>query len=320
MTKDQMMAQLEDQGYVIVPDVITTEQCDQLYQGFWDWLTAMNPQLNREDRKTWTKDNLPLNTKGLIQHTNVAFQRFTVDAHMWLKPLFKELWGTDQLWSSFDGVSFTTKGKKPTFKSVEDWRDRAWDKTAVHVDQTTPGFMSVQGGLAVLDQHEDQHVFVCVPQSHKYHEELLALGPADKQLHWEIQNEAQIAFMKEKGLKQTRVPLKRGSVVLWDSRLVHASAPHCKTAPEDSTRLQIFVCMKPALTDEAEVNKEMATRKRAYEEGRVSKHSADKIRLFSKRPRMYSKQDVATHEKMQIQPSIVLTDEEKKVYGLAKYD
>jgi hypothetical protein len=352
MSKEQMMDGLERDGYVILEDALQEDECDHLYSGFWDYMEKMNPELDRHNRATWTKDSLPLNTKGLIQHYNIGFQRFTVDAHMLLKPVFEELYGTKKLWTSFDGVSFTQRGVRPAYKDVDDWKKKCWDRNAVHIDQTTPGFISVQGGLAVTTQKEDEHVFVCIPGSHLYHEELLDLWNQDAKTryeakmldyklaleqwdgqdkkpvmpkldkpeqHWQIMNPAQLALLKSRGLEMKRIPLKRGSFVLWDSRTVHSSAGYCQSAPKEATRLQIFVCMRPAPTDISVVKKDMELRTKAYTEGRVSKHSADQIRLFGKQPRAYSVKDVITHEKMEVPKSIKMTVEEECVYGLRMY-
>lgn len=351
MNRDDMMKSLDRDGYVILPDVISEGTCDELLSSFWDYMEGMNSDICRTKPTTWTKENLPISTKGLIQHYNVGFQRFTVDAHMLLKPVFESIYGTNRLWTSFDGVSFTQKGKRPQFKDVPDWKTKCWESTAVHIDQTTPGFMSIQGGLAVTDQKEDEHVFVCVPGSHKFHEDLLKiweqdadarfkekniayeatireLGAGEKKpvrptresatFHWEIMNDNQLAYLQQKGLEMQRIPLKRGSFVLWDSRTVHSSAGYCKSARADALRLQIFVCMRPV--PDNDIEREMRIRRKAYTEGRVSKHSADHIRLFGKQPRMYSVKDKLTHDKMQVPESISMTKEEEELYGLRMYD
>lgn len=352
MSREQMMEALDRDGYVILPNALSEETCEGLYAGFWNFMEGLNPELNRADRSTWKKDNLPLNTNGLIQSYNVGFQQFTVDAHMLLKPVFEELYGTHKLWTSFDGISFTKRGPRPQYKDVADWKNKCWTKSSIHVDQTTPGFKSVQGGLAVTTQKEDQHVFVCIPGSHKHHVKLLEIWETDakalyvKQMEeyakvlanlkqgekkpmkpklekvkedWEVMNPNQLTYLKAQGLEMTRIPLERGSFVLWDSRTVHSSASYCASAPPDAMRVQIFVCMRPVPTDPNEVEKEMKIRQQAYETGRVSKHSADHIRLFDPKPRTRSIEDKKTHDKMKIPASVVLTIKEQEVYGLHMY-
>lgn len=337
------MRELEEKGYAIIPGALEIEECDELYSQFWDYMETMNPELDRNSRSTWTKSNLPLNTKGLIQNYGVGFQRFNVNVHMKLKWVFEMLYDTPNLWSSFDGVSFSQRGKQPKYKDLKDWETKCWSSCAVHVDQTTPGFLSIQSGVAISNQPEDHHVFVCIPGSHKYHEELLqiwedeakeqyrvqmeAFKEGDKkpklaksELHWQVMSPGQLKFVREKGLQMKRIALKRGDMVLWQSRTIHSSAPYCRTAPEDAMRLHMFVCMRPVPEDEEVVKREMKIRREAYANGRVSKHSADHIRLFGKQPRMYSKADKETHDKMQVPPSTKMSEEEEQLYGLRAYN
>lgn len=319
MDKESKIAkQLETEGFAIVPKVITEEQCDKLYDGFWSYMTELNPKLDPKDPETWTAENLPLTTKGLIQHYNVGFQRFNIDAHMLVKPVFEELYGTKKLWTSFDGVSFTKKDKT-MFKDLKDWQEKCW-KSSVHVDQTTPGFMSVQGGLAITNQEEDEHVFLCIPKSHLFHEKILELYDGKSFIpHFQVMKEKQLNFVKEQGLQMKRIPLKRGDMVLWDSRLIHYSAPYCSTAPKDAHRVHIFACMCPVPDNSKLVEGEMKKRKNAYETKRVSKHSPGKIRLFGAKPRLWNDKDKEKFEKTPIPESAKMTEEEQKLYGLINY-
>lgn len=277
LSRAEMKAALDKDGYVVVPNVLDSHTCDCLYDSFWDYLEALSPEIDRSNRATWTKRNLPINTKGLIQHFNIGFQRFTVDAHMLIKPVFQELYATERLRSSFDGVSFTQRGTRLSFQNLAHWDDVCWENNPVHIDQTTSGFLSIQGGLAVTTQKEDEHTFVCVPGSHIYHDELLEIWNTcakeefelksaeyqlDKtgkkpllrrpQLHWMVMNPRQLAFLRGKQLNMRRGLKERGDVVLWDSRTVHASAGYCATASPAAFRLQIFVCMCPIPPETAE--------------------------------------------------------------------
>lgn len=339
------MEALERDGYVVISELLSVEECDEIWGKFWDFLEYTNPALRRDDRATWTTENLPLGVKGLIQHYNVGFQRFAVDARMKVRIIFEILYGTKELWSSFDGDSFVPdKGKRPPFRDLEHWEEVKWEKTAVHVDQTTPGFISVQGGLAVTDQKEDENVFVCVPGSHLHHEELLRIWEEEARqtydtemveylagrlrkkpklrkstLHWQVMTVRQLAYLRSKGLNMIRVPMNKGDFVLWDSRTVHSSAGRCKTAREDMTRLQVFACMRPASKDERVISRETKKRRRAYDEGLVSKHSADEIRLFGKKPRTYSAKEDEKHARTRVPPSAPMSPLERMTHGLEEY-
>jgi ectoine hydroxylase-related dioxygenase (phytanoyl-CoA dioxygenase family) len=337
----QVMQHLMTQGYAVVPGVVSEEKCDEIYGHFMKYMEDLScGRFDRNDRTTWIDKNMPITTRGLVQHFNVGFQRHAVEARKAVKPVFEKIFKTTKLTTSFDGTSFTRPPKVFHYRDLDDFKKRCWEKTKVHIDQTTLGYESVQGGLAITDQEEDEHVFVCVPQSHLWHDELLAISerevalankklkkefkrgerksftPKKLELHWSIMGPEHVAFLKSKGLEMKRVPLKRGDFVLWQSRLVHASAPYCKTARPDSLRVQVFVSMAPAVRDDP---KETAKRIEAYEKGVVSKHSADRIRLFGKTPRLYGKDDMELMKSLKVPPSAELSEEEKLLHGLVPY-
>jgi ectoine hydroxylase-related dioxygenase (phytanoyl-CoA dioxygenase family) len=332
---------LKRDGYAVVRNAVSEEKCEEIYGHFMKYMEDLScGRFDRNDRATWTEKNMPINTRGLIQHFGVGFQRHAVESRMSVKYIFEGLLGTNKLTSSFDGTSFTRPGKVFHYKDMDDWDARCWDKTTVHIDQTTPGLTSIQGGLAVTDQRIDEHVFLCVPGSHKYHDELLKISEREiaeanetlkqevkdgkrksfskkkLELHWSIMGPKHVAFLREKGLEMERIPLQRGDFVLWQSRLVHSSAPYCKTARKDALRLQVFVSMARAVDDPAERRK----RNEAYEKGLVSKHSADRIRLFAKMPRIYGKEGMEIMQSLNIPDSVPLSDEEKRVHGLIPYE
>jgi ectoine hydroxylase-related dioxygenase (phytanoyl-CoA dioxygenase family) len=331
---------LERDGYAVVRGAVSEEKCEEIYGHFMKYMEDLScGRFDRNDRATWIEKNMPISTRGLIQHWNIGFQRHAVEARMAVKYIFEELHGTKKLTSSFDGTSFTRPGKVFHYKDMDDWDERCWDKTTVHIDQTTPGFTSIQGGLAVTDQNIDEHVFLCVPGSHKFHEQLLAISEREiaeenaklqqevkdgkrksyskkkLELHWSIMGKKHIALLRENNLFMHRVSMQRGDFVLWQSRLVHSSAPYCKTARKDALRLQVFVSMAPAVRDREEIR----LRNEAYTKGLVSKHSADRIRLFPKMPRIYGKDGMEIYQSLRIPPSAPLSDEEKRVHGLLPY-
>jgi hypothetical protein len=369
-TREEIWDILGTHGYMVIPNVVDEATCDHIYDEFLNYLERLCPDFKKNDRSTWTNDNLPIRTRGLLQWYNCGFMDFNIKLHMLVKHIFEEMWGTNELWTSFGGGSFTIKGKRSDFADLADWEKKCYEKTKVHLDQTTRGFLGVQAGVAITEQREDMHVFTCIPGSHLHHDKLLDIEeelakktyekdmeeytsklkdwevrasilkylsikdpvaeaklkkekpkkPTLKKtdLHWQVMCKEQLDYLRSKGLSMKRVEAPKGSMVLWDSRTVHSSASYCATAPEGSTRLHLTVCMAPPPKDEQVREEQMKKRKRAYEEGAVSKHSPDLVRLF-KLPRMYNKEQIQTHKKMRVLPSAPMNDEEKKLYGLLPY-
>ena len=152
---------------------------------------------------------------------------------------------------------------------------------------------------------------MCVPGSHKYHEDIVKTVPK-KYIHseWYKFLDDNKEFMKEKDLKMKRIPMKAGSVILWDSRLAHSSTGWCKDAKKNN-RLQVFVCMKPASCLSPE---EIKLRQKAYTAKRASRHLPDHISLFAMNPRYYG--PISGYIEYNIPESCEMSETEKKLHGL----
>jgi ectoine hydroxylase-related dioxygenase (phytanoyl-CoA dioxygenase family) len=175
----ELREQFERDGYLVIENVVNIEDRELLVNGFWNYIEALSPVVSRKNTETWWNATInneriwPVNIHGLIQGYNVGFQEFTVKSRMLCKKVFEDLYGTKELVTSFDGISFSNKPKIHKYQNIDDWETKGIVRDAVHVDQTTPGFRCVQGGLALVDQQEDGHVFLCIPGSHKLHDKLL---------------------------------------------------------------------------------------------------------------------------------------------------
>jgi len=312
----------KENGYVVIENIIPKEECEQITSLFWDYIEGLNSKLSRQNQLNWMDPfEWPINTRGLIQHYNVGFQKFTIKARNYIKKAFEIVYGTDKLISSFDGISFSKRPKVFKYADLKHWHEKKWDKDDLHVDQTHKGFRCIQGGAAIINQAKDGHVFICIPGSHKFHDELVDKiaknDPKSISGDWYKINNDDKNWIKDKDLDIIRVPMKAGSVVLWDSRLMHASTSWCKSSIKEIDipfRLQIFACMKNSsyLTE-----KEKIKRNKAYIEGRTCRHIPDKVTLFGKNPRMYG--PTSKYDKLIVPKSCELTIDEKRLHGLIEY-
>lgn len=326
--RDEIFDELAENGYMVIPAAVADHVCEEFFNQSMDYMEGLGMGFKRDDKSTHGPANMPLSKKKLIQNYNVGWQSFTVKARVAVKAFWQHLWDTDDVVSSFDGASISFKTKVCKFKDLKHWKENQWDmkKCPLHIDQTTVGFKSVQGGLALSDQEEDEHTYICVPGSQKLHEEFLKIAveelkPGTKLTeHWVVMGERHIALMQKHGLEVKRIAVKRGDLIIWDSRTVHASASYCKTASKDAVRVQVFAAMLPAIRDETAFYNEQAIRQKAYNDGLVSKHSARNARLFGKKPRVFSKDMQQKYEECTIPKSAELSDSEKRLHGLLPYE
>lgn len=368
--REFIMKELKENGYVVLKNVVSAEKCEEIKNDFLEYMEKLEPDFKKDDKSTWTNDVLPFRTRGLLQHFKVGTQPHAVKARDAVKHVFETIWETDKLLTSFDGTSFAMKPKVCKMKNLQDWIEKTEKVDPIHIDQTTEGFSSVQGGLAVVNQSENCKVFLVVPKSHLYHHRLMRIAqkeqlvktkekydqvlkemnqvvaemekertaeldskydklekkkkvlekeiPMWNDTHWLILSENMKESLKRKGLKRVRVPMEAGDFVLWDSRCVHSSSDFTKEADPTEFRLQVFVSMAPVPADAKVYKKEIEKRKKYWEKGVTTKHSAQILRPFPLKPFVHAGQKIADFTK--IESYNELTPEQQKLHGLIAYE
>lgn len=63
MSKPQFLLDLERQGYVVVPNVVPQECCEEFKDEALNWLESFPYGFKRNDRSTWTDEHLPFGQK-----------------------------------------------------------------------------------------------------------------------------------------------------------------------------------------------------------------------------------------------------------------
>jgi len=72
MTKPQWLLELEENGYVVVRNVIPKAACDEFVEDSLKWLEGFPFGFKRDDRGTWTDEHLPWGQKYV--ESNIASQ------------------------------------------------------------------------------------------------------------------------------------------------------------------------------------------------------------------------------------------------------
>jgi hypothetical protein len=309
--KLDVMESLEEHGYVVIENVVDDGEADRLATLFWEYMDALTlGRLRRDDPSTTTDYSRPMHSKGMITHYNCGLQRYAIESRMACRKVFAALWGTDRLWTSFEGTVFSRRPERYPNKSLLDWKAKQW-KEALVVTQTAPGLLNVQGMMSLTTQHEHEHVFVCVPGAHKVHEQLVAMEPVTKVNHV-VLSDAQKAFLA--GYEVKRVVVPKGSMVLWDSRLPHGTASYCKEGADPQTcRVAVAVSMRPALEDNPVLVKR---REHCFAKGLVTAGFVDNLQWFPEKPHTHGKRMA----EFAVPPSDQeMSDEEKRLHGLLPY-
>lgn len=249
---------LRKHGYTVVEKVVPESTCDTFVLEYRKWLAQFKDG-------EW-----PFTAHSLLQRYNTGNLETTWKARLSTKKLFSELWGTEKLLTSVDAIAIG----RPPESSEENFSlpGQHW----LHCDQDAQrkGLHAYQGGLYLEHADEDDWTFHTLKGSHAFLDEFYECNKKaalrsnlNKYYHMKDEN---IEWFKNKGCESVRVPVPKGGMILWDSRLIHANArPKEGRKHADRWRFVVFVCMAPAIWA---TDKDIEKKKEAYSAVAMTTH------------------------------------------------
>ena len=301
MLTDEHFEDLETKGYTVVSGVVPPEECDAAIRQYREWLSQFRGG-------SW-----PRTFNGIINWFNTGHMAVTWEMRLKTKKVFAQLWKTDKLLTSFDAISI---GRPP-----EDGKEKFQipGQHWLHTDQIASrlGLHAYQGALYLEEQCVDDWTFHILEGSHKHLDDFYdhypqAAKKAEPLGYYHISSE-EIEFFKAAGASRiVRVPVPKGGMVLWDSRLIHANARPLHTRRHPGRwRYTLFISMTPAIWAS---EKDIRDHKGAYENAWMTSHwsSAGLVPYHSRgRSNIIYPTEV---------PEIARTEDAKKLSGAIPYD
>ena len=203
----------DENGYVIVPAVITPTEAQALADVVWKVVGA-----DPDDPATWRLTDHGIMVQ-LFHHPALTPARTSPR----LLKAFAQIWGTADLWTSLDRVSFNP----PERPGVEFPGPRLhWDISLV-----PPVAFQVQGMIYLTDTSAEQGAFEAVPGFHRRIDAWLA--GLDEDI-----NPRSVDLSRE----ARRIAAKTGDLIIWHSALPHGASPNTGDRP----RLAQYVTQFPA--------------------------------------------------------------------------
>jgi hypothetical protein len=203
----------DEKGYVVVPSVITPEEVRDLAEVVWASAGA-----DPGDPATWRLTDHGIMVQ-LFQHPALTPGRTSPR----LLKAFAQIWGTADLWTSLDRVSFNP----PVGPDVEFPGPRLhWDISLVR-----PVVFQVQGMIYLTDTTAEQGAFEAAPGFHKGIDAWLErLGEGVDPRRVDLSAQAR------------RIAANAGDLIIWNSALPHGASPNTGDQP----RLAQYVTRYPA--------------------------------------------------------------------------
>ncbi|XP_060073745.1 uncharacterized protein LOC132553514 [Ylistrum balloti] len=301
---DEILKQLNEKAYAVVPNVLTLDECDRYMAEF----------------KSWHKkfDDLGVecsSRNSVIQSYRTGHFSTSWEVRLKSKPIFAKVWKTDKLLSSADAIAIS----KPPEQGSEEYADP--DKEWLHLDQAVyrQGLHAYQAGVYLEETTDTDHCLRVMAHSHLYHADFFNTFPPaatrSRRCEFLKLSKAQKAWYDARGCKRTKVPVPKGGMVLWDSRTVHDNMKPVYGRPnKDRWRFVVFVSMTPAIWASPEA---IEKKNIAYDKMLTTAHWASMgVRNFKPFTPKGVEKDLTIHA----QPDIAQTREAKLLFGKAEYD
>eukprot|EP01024_Parvocaulis_polyphysoides_P066033 TRINITY_DN7727_c2_g1_i2.p1 TRINITY_DN7727_c2_g1~~TRINITY_DN7727_c2_g1_i2.p1 ORF type:complete len:329 (-),score=40.42 TRINITY_DN7727_c2_g1_i2:87-1073(-) len=308
----QALKALQQDGYYVLKGVLSRKDSQKYVEGLWDYVENANPKIIRNYPETWykSKDGLrdpwPATWGGSLFHSNgVGWCQTSCDIREQVAPVFEQLFGTKKLHCSRDGFNFTRppRDESETFNG---------EYVQVHFDQGsfTRGLTCVQGSVCLVDQEEGDGCFVCVPGSHKLHDEIMNEA-VKKGQNLDGHNFYNLSVSEQQkfdvnGLKLKRIYVQAGDMILWRSDLAHAGS--FAQIVSDRFRAVVFVCMLPV---ELTPTESWQKKEQAWQQLRTTTHWPNKEIWFGPKNNMRVFNQVQRPK---------LNQRQKQLFGLEWYE
>ncbi len=283
---------LLEHGVAIVPSVLNAEECAAFDKGFWDSLahltSAWPVPISKDKPESWRELSklFPMHSM-LIQHYGLGHAEFVwaLRQNPKLHFVFSQLYGTkaEDLLVSFDGVAIHMP---PETTGKGSFIGNTW----YHTDQrfSDSSFSCVQGWVTALDVRPGDATLTVLRGSHAHHAEFaqrFGHGALKKDWYKLASQEELDFFIVEKGCRPVSIACPAGSLVLWDSRTMHAGQePLIKERAEPNFREIVYLCYLPR---SAATEKDLAKKRDAFLKLRMTSHWPQKPMLFGLSPQTY---------------------------------
>ena len=250
-------------GYTVIPNVYSKEEIEEYWNEFNKWRTNV-PELDELHSK--------IDYNGIFKHHQVGHQRFAWLARTNPKILniFKALWNTDELVTSFDGCCYYPYEYKG--------EDHFW----IHTDQSSrkKDLSCYQSFLSLTNNSE--RTFVVYKYSHLMHQNYFDIMNIDEPRDWNILNKDFVDKISD--LKHI-LTVNAGDLVIWDSRTFHQNTCGDENCVEE--RLVQYLCYLPKY-NEKNNEKERKQRKNFYNKLRTTSHWPYPMNVVPTQPNTYN--------------------------------
>ena len=303
---DNLINQLDEIGIVVIPNVLSKSEINSSQNEMWEALNYLTQDfdlpLKYHNKDSWnTYYHLCPIEDMVLQYWKIGHSKYVWELRQNIKILeiFSKIWDCkiDDLLVSFDGVSIhfppeiTNTGKYQEDKN--NW---------YHFDQSSykKGRHCIQSFINLYDVNEGDSTLSIYEKSHLFHEKFFDHYQLNVEKDWYKLNNEQLDFFKN--CSENAVLASAGSLVLWDSRILHQGILCSKYRKQPSIRSVVYICMIPRCKCD---KKELERKKQAFKSLRMTTHWPNKINRFPAYPKKKESDGKNIHLIREIEPPLL---------------
>lgn len=261
----EILKDLDVQGYCVIPNLISKKECQEYIDQIWDWMESLGTDLDRNEVATWNDEQWPPCLFGILHRLKVGHEQFIWDLRQDPRVIevFKQIWGTDQLLVSFDGMSIIKPGKY----QEKDEQTKFW----AHTDQSHQkvGRHCIQGLLTLEESGPDDGGLVVWKGTHAIHQEYFQETGIETNGDWYKFSKSFISKIEREGYERIKIVAPVGSLILWDSRTIHQNESPSLNQMIPRFRYAIYLCYTPA---EKASDQVLIQKKHAFYQKKMTNH------------------------------------------------
>jgi len=212
----------DQHGYLVVRQLIPREQVEAVTDAIWDFL-----EFDRNEHSDWYRE--PHRPNGMVEmyHHQALWD---VRQNPRIYELFRDLFGRHDLWVFIDRANL----KPPPNEAHPEYDHQGMVHWDLDVRQTPIPFQ-VQGVLYLVDTHEGEGGFQCVPGVHRRAAEISA-GISDQDLRHQQLHER---FLEQIG-PPIEIEANAGDFIIWHSALPHGNSRNLSDKPRLAQYVRLF--------------------------------------------------------------------------------
>lgn len=278
-------------GVAVIPGLLDDAECDDVISGMWDFVeqaTSYFPpdkQVHRDVEASWGNvHELFVTYGGLQQYWGVAHSKvmWALRQHPKILRVFSKLWHSDDLRVSFEGLAFA-----PPPESTPKHRGKSTGHVWMHTDQSLrdSSMQCYQSLFTAVDIEDGDATFCFLEGSHHLHAEFAKSlpPPVPADAPFTLRDEQHLRFYLDRGCTFRRIRCPRGSLVLWDSRLIHQGAQPVLGRARPKLQATAFLCYLPAAAAPSSRDLKMY-RAQAFDSCRTTSYQPFPLKMHAKQP------------------------------------